>query len=113
MHSRDTRIVITGPSRQRRGPVVHVNMFHFSPPPRNGIRHPDMVQLLGVLVEDVRVPLGHWHIGDLVDLVHETVERLEDRARLDVLVVVSRDDDAGPGVDLQKRFDEFLGQETR
>lgn len=102
MHPRDARVVVTSPSRQRRSPIVHMDMLHLGPPSRDSIRHPDVVQLLCVLVEDVRVPFRHWHFGDFVNLVHEAVERFEHRTCLNVLVVVSRDDDASLGVQFQE-----------
>lgn len=67
-----------------------------------------MIQLLCVLVKHVCVPFRHWHIGDFVNLVHNVVEGFKDRARLDVFVVITGDDDAGKRVKPQKGFNERL-----
>ena len=71
-----------------------------------------MVELLRVLVEGVGVAFLGWDLGDLVEGVHEVLEGLEDRTSLDVLVVVTGDDDARPGVDLQDRSDEVLEEKS-
>lgn len=85
-----------------------MDMLHLGPSQRHGRRHPHVVELLGVLVEHVRVAFGDGDVGDFVDLVDEVVERGEDGAGLDVFVVVPGDDDAGERVEFEEGFDECL-----
>ena len=109
----NARIMITSSVCNTCCPIVYMDMLHFGPSQRHSRRHPHMIELLGVLVEDVRVAFGDGDVGDFVDLVDDVVECCEDRARLHVFVVVSGDDDAGERIEFEERFDEGLQEAMR
>lgn len=89
-------------------PGIDVDVLKVDASGRDGAGDPDVVELLRVLVEGVSVAFLGWDLGDLVEGVHEVLKGLEDRTSLDVLIVVTSNDDACPGVDLQDRLDEIL-----
>lgn len=55
-----------------------------------------MVELLGILVVDISVPLDSRNLGDLVNFLHaDIVQGSKDRRRLAVLVEITSDDYVG------------------
>lgn len=107
-HPRDAWIVVARARVDVRCPVVHVNVLYLRSPPSNSVRHEQMVELLRILVEQVRVPLNGVNAGALIDLRKQPVERGEHGARLHILIAVSADDDARPWVLCEQRADERL-----
>lgn len=85
--------MVARPRALARRPVVHVHMLDFDPAPRDGGRDEQVVELLRVLVEEVRVALDGGHARDRIGLEQDAVEGREDGAGLAVLVAVSADDD--------------------
>ena len=87
-----------------------MDMIDLDLPLRNRLAHEDVVELFILMVKDIGVPLDGWDIREHVD-VEEQVVRVEgrvDRTRLDELVVVTRDDDAGGGIESENRLNESL-----
>ena len=79
-----------------------------APARRDGGRHEHVVELLRVLVEKIGVALDVRDVRGHVDLSEQPIERGEDRARLRVLVAVTRNDDVRVRVQLQETLHECL-----
>ena len=96
---RNARVVVARPRALARRPVVHMHMLDLdAPAERDRGRDEDVVELLRVLVEQVRVALDGGHARERVDLEQDAVKGGEDGAGLAVLVAVPADDDVGGGV---------------
>ena len=94
---------------QRRRPVVHMHMLDRElAAAHDRVRDEEVVELLAVLVEEVRVALDERHVRRDVELGEEPVERREHGARLHVLVAVAADEDARVRVKREERLDERL-----
>ena len=91
---RDTRVMVAPACGNSRCPVIDVHMLD-PDPAAVGDRGRDehVIELLRVLVEQVRVALDGGHVRGDVDLDEQVFERREDGARQRVLVVVARNDD--------------------
>ena len=101
-------MVVARARRARLGPVVDVHTLDLDAAEGERGGDEDVVELLRVLVEEVRVALDGGHARDDVGLDQEAVERAEDGARLAELVVVPRDDDVRERVALEEALDEVL-----
>lgn len=74
----------------------------------DGLRNEDVVQLLVLVVEDVRVALIRRHVREHVGLEEHVVERRENGAGFDELVEIARDDEVDVAVEVEDGLDERL-----
>jgi len=68
----DGGIVVTDPCAEGWGPGVDVDMLEFNLAQLQNGRDESVVQLLGVLVEDVAVSLYWWDASDLIYVSKES-----------------------------------------
>lgn len=87
-HPHDGRVMIASPRINGRRPVIHMYMLDLDSAVPNGLRHKHMVQLLVVLIEDIRIPLHGRDVGNLVYLEENIGEGRKNRASHDELVAV-------------------------
>lgn len=67
-------VMIARPRTQGRRPVINVNMFDCCSSARDRIRDENVIQLLGVLIEDVRIPLNRFDTGIFVHFGQKTAQ---------------------------------------
>lgn len=67
-YSGDCRIVVTDTGSGRSRPVIDVDVFYFRTPTAERGRQEHVVQLLAVVVEDIRVPFRWRDVRHLVDV---------------------------------------------
>lgn len=106
--TRHARVVVARTRIEARGPAVDVDVLHLDFTLSDRGRDKDMVELLLVVVEHVRVTLDRGDVRELVDLRDEALEGGEGRAGLYELVKVACDDDVRVRVECEKRFEECL-----
>lgn len=102
--------MITSPRTEAWSPIIHMHMLHLCPPLHNSIRNENMIQLLGVLVEDVSVSFDRVDAGNFVQFTEDTIEWREDGTSLDEFVEVAGNNDVGCGVQFEEGLDERLSK---
>ena len=108
LYLRNARVVVARARALGLGPVVDVHVLDLRPAQGERGRDEHVVELLRVLVVEVRVALRGGHARERVGLEQEPVERREDGARLAVLVAVARDDHRRVGIEREEGGDEVL-----
>ena len=83
--------------------VVHARALRL-----HRVRHEEVVDLLRMLLVDIRIALRGRDAHDVVDVGEQPVEGREDAARLQELVHVAAHDDVRAGVECEERGDESL-----